>query len=95
MTHRPKPPAPPTIGADAAARTRPWLVDLATYTGLAVWTLTAVTTVGIAAAIAWHLVRWAWRTPEQPIVLALVALVSAGLYRWERLAAGFADEADA
>ena len=83
-----------TIAADAAARMRPWLVHLTTVTGLAVWTLTAVTAAAIVAAVAWHLVRWAWRAPEQPMVLALVALVGVGLYRWEQLAVGLSSEED-
>ena len=74
----------PTIAAEAATRMRPWVVHLATYTGLAIWAMTGAAVASMAAAIAWHLVRWAWRTPEQPVVL--VALAAAGwlVYRWER-----------
>lgn len=78
---------PPTIAAEADARMRPWVVHLTTYTGLAVAAITAATTVAIAAAVAWHLTVWAWRTPEQPLVLALVAALGYGLYDWDRRAA--------
>ena len=63
-----------------AMQGRPGPVD----TGLAVWTMTGAAVASMAAAIAWHLVRWAWRAPEQPVVL--VALATAGwlVYRWER-----------
>ena len=74
----------PTIAAEAATRMRPWVVHLTTYTGLAIWTMTGAAVASMAAAIAWHLVRWAWRTPEQPVVLVALATAAWLVYRWER-----------
>ena len=74
----------PTIAAEAATRMRPWVVHLVTYTGLAVWAMTAAAVAAMTAAVAWHLVLWAWRTPEQPVVVGLVVLVVWIVYRWDR-----------
>ena len=74
----------PTIAVEAATRMRPWVVHLVTFTGLAVWAMTAAAVAAMTAAVAWHLVLWAWRTPEQPVVVGLVVLVVWIVYRWDR-----------
>lgn len=84
----------PTIAAEAATRMRPWVVHLTTYTGLAVWAMTGVTVASMAAAVAWHLIRWAWRSPEQPVVAGLVVLAAWAVYRWDREASGVSRAAE-
>lgn len=83
---------PPTIAAEAAARARPTLVSFTHWTTEALAVLTASCVLAIAAAVAWHLTVWAWRAPEQPLVLALVAALGYGVYYWDRRAAAATTE---
>lgn len=74
------------VGRDVWALLRPALVLCGAAAGMTAAGCAALTAMGIAAALAWHLTAWAWREPPQVLVLALAVGVGVGLWRMDRAA---------
>ena len=74
------------VGRDVWALLRPALVLCGAAAGMTAAGCAALTAMGIAAALAWHLTAWAWREPPQVLVLALAVGVGVGLWRLDRAA---------
>lgn len=88
MTQRPKTRAADPVARDVAELVRPWQVVCWSLAAAACVALASLTVVGMAAALAWHSLRWSFGEPAQLVVLALVVLVGVVLHRIDRHAKG-------
>lgn len=84
MTQRQKTRAAAPVAQDVAELVRPWQVVCWSLAAAACVALAALTVVGMAAALAWHSLRWSFGQPAQLVVLVLVLLVGVVLHRIDR-----------